>query len=596
MKTGKPETRNAWTWIPSLYFAEGLPYILVTSVSGIMYKKLGIPNADITFYISLITLTWVIKPLWSPIVDILKTKRYWIITAQLIIGLLLLGVTLTISLPHFFEYTLLFFMLIAFGSATHDIAADGFYMLALSEKQQSFFVGIRSTFYRIALIAGGGLVVILAGALELSFGLKPVEINVTSNPDKFITGKIDLDSIKITPLPGEMRIVAKPKNIDLSTKPVTEADAGFVTTFAHNMNVMNKFEEGEKKLNLNQSEQVTGNVALVYFHLSKKPEPGVEYNIDVSQKSGQGFSIIQGQNFTFTDQNWNKPAFSVIQIDTTIHNRSQAVFNIGSGNVPIAWVITFGIVALLFILLSIFHRFIFPYPKADKISTSAERDNLLKNFFSSFISFIKKENFWLTIGFLLLYRLGEAQLDKIAPLFILDSKASGGLGLSTIDLGFLKGTIGMLALVLGGILGGIAVARKGLRYWLWAMIIAINLPDVVYVYLAFFQPSSLVIISICIAIEQFGYGFGFTAYMMYMIYISQGEFKTSHYAIATGFMALGLAIPGAFSGMLQTALGYKSFFVWVLIATIPSFLIAKFVHIDALFGIKKNDDVQLEES
>src|SRR5437870_4361346 len=162
--------RNPWAWVPTLYLAEGLPYVVVMMVSVIMYKGLGVSNSDIALYTSWLYLPWVIKPLWSPLVDILKTRRMWIWMMQLFIGAGLAGVALMIPASHFFQYTLAFLWLLAFSSATHDIAADGFYMLATTQREQAFFVGIRSTFYRISMISGQGLLVILAGLIQSRTG------------------------------------------------------------------------------------------------------------------------------------------------------------------------------------------------------------------------------------------------------------------------------------------------------------------------------------------------------------------------------------------------------------------------------------------
>ncbi len=411
--------------MPTLYFAEGTPYIIVMTVSVIMYKRLGLSNSDIALYTSWLYLPWVIKPLWSPIVDILKTKRYWIILMQLIIGAGLAGVALTIPLNSFLQYTILFFWLMAFSSATHDIAADGFYMLGLSDHQQAFFVGIRSTFYRFAMLTGQGLLVILAGYFEVVYSIK------------------------------------------------------------------------------------------------------------------------------------------------------------------FAWTIVFFILAAMFLLFFLYHNFILPKPSSDKRRRVQSAEKFFREFIDTFVLFFNRKGILIIIGFLLLYRFSEAQLVKIAAPFLLDSKATGGLALSTSEVGAIYGTIGLIALMIGGVLGGIVCSKDGLKKWIWWMLVSINLPNVVYVYLSFFKPESYVLISIMIAIEQFGYGFGFTAYMLYMIYISEGTHKTAHYAIATGFMALGMMIPGMFSGMIQEALGYQLFFVWILAAAIPAFIITKFVKIDPAFGIKK---------
>ncbi|HPI37308.1 MAG TPA: MFS transporter [Ignavibacteriaceae bacterium] len=424
----KATYRNAWAWVPSLYFAEGIPYIVVMTVSVIMYKRMGISNTDIALYTSWLYLPWVIKPLWSPVVDLLKTKRFWIVFMQLFVGAGLAGVALTIPGSDFFRYTLAFFWLLAFSSATHDIAADGFYMLGLSSHDQAWFVGIRSTFYRIAMITGQGLIVIVAGHLETT-----------------------------------------------------------------------------------------------------------------------------------------------------------------SQNISYAWSITFFILAALFLIFCIYHYFILPFPAVDVVRGKEESKNFFKEFALTFVSFFKKKKIGVAIGFLLLYRFAEAQLVKIASPFLLDSREIGGLGLSTEEVGFVYGTVGIIALTLGGILGGVLAAKKGLKYWIWWMVLAINVPDLVYVYLSYALPENFLIVNICVAIEQFGYGIGFTAYMLYMIYISEGESKTAHFALTTGFMALGMMIPGMFSGWIQENIGYQHFFVWVCIATIPAFIITKFVDIDPAFG-KKTDN------
>jgi PAT family beta-lactamase induction signal transducer AmpG len=422
----KKESRNPWAWVSSLYLAEGLPYVVVMTVSVIMYKRLEISNTEIALYTSWLYLPWVIKPLWSPVVDLLKTKRFWILVMQFLIGAGLAGVALTIPADNFFRYTLAFFWLMAFSSATHDIAADGFYMLALDDHQQAWFVGVRNTFYRIAFISGQGLLVIVAGQLEEN-----------------------------------------------------------------------------------------------------------------------------------------------------------------TGDIPYSWMITFFIIAGLFIVFIVYHFFILPYPKADKIRTDINRKTLFRDFANTFKEFFSKKQILLILAFILFYRFGEAQLVKLASPFLLDSKEVGGLALSTTQVGFVYGTVGIIALTLGGLLGGFAAAKQGLKFWIWWMVIAINIPDVVYIFLAYTQTSNFILINICIAIEQFGYGFGFAAFLLYLIYISEGKFKTSHYAIATGFMALGMMLPGMFSGWIQETIGYKIFFVWVMISTIPAFVITKFIPLDTEFGKKK---------
>jgi len=419
-------TRNPWAWVPSLYVAEGIPYVVAMTVSVIMYKRLGISNAEIAFYTSWLYLPWVIKPLWSPFVEMFGTKRNWIVVAELVIGGMLAAVALTLPLSGFFRYSLAVFWLMAFSSATHDIAVDGFYMLALPQKQQSAFVGIRSTFYRIAMISGQGALVVLAGYLENHTG----------------------------------------------------------------------------------------------------------------------------------------------------------------GNIRTAWCWSFGAAAVVFIVFCIYHKIVLPFPVSDGVQRKEVTRRPFEEFVHIFALFFRKEKIGLVLAFLLLYRFAEAQLVKLVTPFLLDGNAVGGLGLSTTEVGIVYGTVGILALTIGGLLGGYVISRHGLRFWLWPMVLAIHLPDLVFVYLSQTQPGNLFIINAAVAVEQFGYGFGFTAYMMYMIMISDGEHKTAHYAICTGIMALGMMLPGMASGVVQEAIGYKNFFLWIMLSTIPGFIVASYVKIDPEFGRK----------
>jgi PAT family beta-lactamase induction signal transducer AmpG len=426
MADAKTSPRNPWFWIPTLYVAEGLPYALAMSVSLVLYKNLGVSNTDIAFYTSWLYLPWVIKPLWSPVVDLLKTRRLWIWMTQLLLGAGLAGVALTIPAPHFFQLTLAFFWLLAFSSATHDIAADGFYMLAMTEREQAFFSGIRSTFYRVAMICAQGQLVILAGK---------------------------------------------------------------------------------------------------------------------------------------------------------IHERT--------GNYMFAWSMAFALIAGIFLCLGIYHFFVLPKPAIDQPRRAGSSENFLSEFFKTFGTFFQKPKIIVLLLFLLLYRLGEAQLLNVAKFFLLDPRTKGGLALTDNQFGWIYGHIGVGALVLGGLLGGFVVARHGLKFWLWPMLLAIHLPDAVFIWLAYAQPNNFWAIGTGVAVEQFGYGFGFTAFMLYMIYIARGEHQTAHYAICTGFMALGMMLPGMSSGWLQEHMGYPHFFVWVLLATIPSFIVALQIPLEAEFGRRR---------
>ena len=420
-----PKNTNAWLWIPTLYFASGLPYHAITSISDIMYKDMGISNSDIALYTSILLIPWTIKPLWSPFVEMISTRRKWTLYSQIVLAICFTIIAISIPSKNFLPLTLCAFMAGAFVSSTHDIALDGFYILGLPQEKQSFFSGIRNTFYRIATVFGSGILVMLANKL------------------------------------------------------------------AHNF-----------------------------------------------------------------------------------------------GNNAIAWSATFITTAAIMAFLFIYHRKALPKPHKD---ISREINNVSK-IFSSFGDIIKsyfsKPGITSTILFLLLFRFPEAQLGKIGKLFLMDSAEAGGLALSLGDIGFINGVIGIIGLIAGGIAGGICISRKGLKYWLWPMVIAISLPDIVYVYMSMALPNDITIISSCIFIEQLGYGFGFTAYTLYMIYFAQGKYPTAHFAISTAFMSLGMMLPGMISGKIQEWLGYEHFFIWVMICTIVTFSVSALIKIDTQFGKK----------
>ena len=418
-----PHGHNPWTWIPTLYFAEALPYVTVMTISTMMYERLGLSNAEIAFYTSWLYLPWAIKPLWSPFVDLFRSKRWWILAMESLVAVAIAGVAFSIPAAHFLWPTLAFFWLMAFSSATHDIAADGFYMLALDPHEQALYVGIRSTFYRIATIAGGGLFIMLAGTLE-----------------------------------------------------------------------------------------------------------------------------------TFTRR------------------------------ITFSWSTTFYALAAFFVCVTAYHFFFLPRPGCDHTSPIRPAGRLLKDFLLTFVSFFRKKQAGVAILFMLFYRLPEALLVKICPLFLLDSRKMGGMGLSTSEIGFAQGTLGVIGLTVGGIIGGMAASRGGLKKWLWPMVWAITLPDIVYVYMAYLQPEHFGIICSLIFIEQFGYGFGFTAYMLFLIYYARGKHKTAHYAICTAFMALSMMLPGLIAGWLQESIGYKNFFLVVMGCCLLTVGVTKLIHVDPAFG------------
>lgn len=408
---------SPWAWVSTLYFAEGLPNIVVAAVSLVFYQQMGLSDAEITFYTSWFYLPWVIKPLWSPFLDLIRTKRWWVLIMQMLLGASFAGVAFTINIGYWLQGTIFFFWLLAFSSATQDVGADGFYMLGLSRDEQAYFVGIRSTFYRISMIVGKGGLVALAGIFQ-----------------KFV-------------------------------------------------------------------------------------------------------------------------------------------------GISMSWSLVFYALSALFIALSLYHKFILPKPTSDLSIKNISFENLFREFLLTFITFFRKKHIITAILFMLLFRLPEALLNPVTPLFLCGKVNKGGLGLSLEAFGIVNGTVGVIGLLLGGILGGIVASKDGLNKWLWPMTFAITLPNIAYVYLGFVMPHNIIAISVAIFIENLGYGFGFTAYMLFMLYFSQGCHQTSHYALCTGFMAMSMMLPGLFAGALSDVIGYKLFFIIVMISCLFPFIVASFLKI-----------------
>jgi PAT family beta-lactamase induction signal transducer AmpG len=622
MKSNNSKKTTPWAWIPTLYFAQGLPYVVAMSVAVIMYKRLGISNTDIALYTSWLYLPWVIKPFWSPFIDLLKTKRWWIVTMQLLIGAGLAGVAFLIPMPFFFQATLAVLWLIAFSSATHDIAADGFYMLALDSSEQSFFVGIRSTFYRLAMITGQGLLIIIAGSLESFTGLEPMQFTVQSS--KTVQTEVLLQEQKFSvPQTDKMTFVAFPSKLVLNTNNITPDSLSKIKTFVLEQNQKNGFVNEEKTTNQAKSENNSwwsinvsvplgnfikhnfgqkrtetanangnvGNAAIVAVRLTKQPKVGETVVMNSSfAKGDKSILLAAGERFVFTSDNWQKPAYMVVQLDYKLKDEVKSEFKGISGNIRLAWSITFFILAGFFTLFFVYHRFVLPRPSSDFATATHSAKDIFSEFGNTFATFFQKPGVGLAITFMLLYRLGEAMLVKMASPFLLDVREVGGLGLTTGQVGLVYGTVGVISLTLGGIVGGIAASRKGLKFWIWPMTLCITLPHLAFLYLSWFLPESLIFINIAVAIEQFGYGFGFTAYMLFMIYFANGEHKTAHYAICTGFMAMGMMLPGMVAGWLQELLGYNHFFIWVMICAIPTLAVIPFLKIDKSYGIKEKNN------
>jgi len=548
----RTENRNGWWWVPSLYYAEGIPYNIAMIVSVVMYKTMGISNMAIAFWTSVLYLPWTIKPLWSPFIDIYSTKRNWILWMQVLLTCIFFAIGLTIPLPWFFPMTLALLWIVAFSSATHDIAADGFYMLGLNEHKQAWFVGIRSTFYRLATITAIGLIVVLAGYIESKTGLDPVRIPVKAVPsDQPIPG-VNQNDIVIESQGGKPNILLFPQEI---------------------------------KIPLYRPEISRQDSAIIFIALSAPPQEEEKISVRFGRKSGDKSLYMPSEaRLEFNRENWNRPVKLVIKVEHKLKNPSDAIFEATAGNTAFSWTVAFFVLGIIFICLAIYHKFLLPFPRTDLPN---ESKNILSAYTEVFSTYFSKPGIGGIIAFLLLYRFAEAQLVKLASPFLLDAQESGGLALTTSEVGFAYGTIGIMALLVGGLIGGIVASRHGLKKWLWPMAFIMHLPDLVFVYLSYNLPDNFLVICTAVAVEQFGYGFGFTGYMLFMIYISEGKYKTSHFAISTAFMALGMMIPGLISGYIQTWLGYQHFFVYIVLATIPSFLVLKFVHIHPEFGKRK---------
>lgn len=618
----KKQMRSPWAWIPTLYLAEGLPYVAVMTLSVILYKRLGISNTDIALYTSWLYLPWVIKPFWSPFVDLLKTKRWWIVSMQLLLGAGFAGIAFTIPVSFFFQATLAFFWLMAFSSATHDIAADGFYMLALDHNQQALYVGIRSTFYRVATILGQGLLIILAGWLESATGPDPVKIDVEVSP-QYTCGTFALPKVATAPAESTatLSFVVSQPTVTLGTAGVS-ADSvrnwvgrvedwnrshGFLVEEEAGVQGVSKTETswwtrrvsrplgewlrthfGERR-DVEVTTDRAGDIGIAAVSLSREPDPDEEVVLNMTMNRGdRSVSLIHGDRLRFDRTNWNQPAYLVFQADAKLNQPSHAEYKGLSGNIPFAWSITFFVLAGLFVLFGIYHRFVLPRPATDHGRSDLKPKDILREFSATFVSFFKKPQAAAAIFFMLTFRFSEAQLLKLINPFLLDSKELGGLGLTTGEVGMVYGTVGIIGLTIGGIIGGIAAARGGLRKWIWPMTLSMLLTCLTFVYLSFSQTDNLLIINACVFVEQLGYGFGFTAYMLYLMYYADGEQKTAHYAICTGFMALGMMLPGMFAGWMQEMLGYNHFFIWVMLCSIIPIVAVSLLKIDPNYGKKES--------
>jgi PAT family beta-lactamase induction signal transducer AmpG len=602
--------RGPWWWVPTLYFAEGVPYVVVMTVAVIMFKRLGVGNAQIALYTSWLYLPYAIKPLWSPLVQRIGTRRSWVLAMQLLVAAGLACVALSVPLTSFLLWSLVALAVTAVSSATHDVAADGFYLLALSSHEQAWFVGIRNIAYRMATIFGTGLLVILAGALESSTGLPTAQVAIRA-VDK------DPGAIEFSPShlssPSDARtqqLLPDKALYEISARGRGKSDTDAAKKAARDWNVAHGFyaapeahNAGERsgwvlKLEdlirrwfgpegLEKSDRA-GDVAIVLMRMTQPVGPGEQQVVQFGHSSGNpNFLVVEGERFVVTEANWNQPFAAVVQVDAKLDRPAEATFEIRSGNLPLAWSVTFFVVAATFLILCGYHFVAMPRPAADALATSASRTSVgLSGFVDPFVDFFRKPRIVAILAFLLLYRFPEAQLVKLTQPFLLDSREAGGLALSTGTVGTVYGVVGVAMLLAGGVIGGIIIARDGLGRWLWPMALAMHLPNLAFLLLAYLQPTNNWVITAGVAVEQFGYGFGFTAYMLYCLYVATGKHETVHYAICTGLMAFGMMIPGMWSGWLQELIGYQHFYIWIMLAMIPSLVAVAMIPLDPTFGKK----------
>ena len=618
--------RSAWLWVPSLYFSQGIPYVIVMTMSVVMYKRLGISNTDLALYTSWLYLPWVIKPLWSPFVDITRTKRFWVVLMQFLVAFGLALVAFSLRAGDFFRWSLFLFWIMAFASATHDIAADGFYMLSMSKHEQAWWVGLRSTFYRTAMIVGSGLLVVLAGVLESKNGLAPVTLAVRAAADAPAASLPDATAVTWCAPGATQAVRVQPAALTIARTECSAATAQAAIATAKAWNAAHGFVpetvataspasgSGDSlwaswvthplarflTAHFPKPEKVAapvtaGNFGTVYFALAQPPAARQEVVVNFARqpsgleyigfgKSDKGFRLVTGERLVFTATNWNQPAMALIQLDPKLAADTAVVFLTSSGNIPLAWTITLLVVAGLFLGFSCWHSIMLPRPAND--GPVVTNKGLTGEFFATLGSFFAKPGILMAMAFILFYRFDEAQLSKVISPFLLDSRAAGGLGLATSQVGLVYGTFGILALTCGGLLGGFSAAKFGLKKMLPIMLCSMYLPKLAFIFLAYTQPENFLVTCGAVAVEHFGYGFGFTAFMLYMLYFADGPHKTAHYAICTGFMALGMMIPGMWSGWVADLVGYKHFFVWVICSALPGLVLALRLKIDPQFGRK----------
>ncbi len=644
---GEPDSKgrrvSPWSWVVSVNFAQGLQYVVVTDLFGTIIFLMGLDKGTAAFWTSLLQMPWTIKPLWGPLVDRYWTKRNWTVWMQGLVGLAFAGIGLSLLapsalvlnwLPAFLLLSLVFLFLIAFSGATHDIACDGYYMLTLTERQQAFYVGIRSTAFRLAMVAANGVLLWMASGIQRYTGPEPSDVAIHCAAPGANAEEVPLEG-KFS-RPEKAVIVVEPESLQLEA-----GKKGNLTVC-----LSEPVAEGKTR------------VVLLRYHDGSK-------NISVDK-----------ERIEFTPANWNQPVTVTVSTDKNLKENVATVFRATAGNVPLSWSLTMALCSVFFLFCAFYHGYILPYPAAEHKQEATSRPpfyvplgalgvtvllpvvlaivaymalwyygrpalqprllgvepsvkalkgfeflfnigswiaivgagavlfmippigSAIKNFFRRmsdvsgigfadvFSSYFAKPHVGLVLGFLLTFRLGEVQLTKIKNLFLLDGLDKGGLAFSQDALGFTNSVVYTTALILGGLTGGFLISKFGLKRVIWPMVLAMHLPNLGFVYMSHAIPTNYYLINTLVGMESFFYGFGFTSYLLVMIMFSQGPYKTAHYALCTGFMALGAMIPGMWSGYLAELTGYVNFFWIVMISCLPGLAFIPFLPIDAEFGKK----------
>ena len=430
LTTGK--NRSTVLWISTLYFAEGFPYTVVNLMSVIFLKDLGATN-ELIGLTSFLYLPWVLKAFWGLAVDLYSTKRAWILTTEVFCIFLFFLLAFSVLMPDAMARSIIILAAIAFVSATHDIAIDGFYLSALNKEQQALYVGVQTTAYKVAWLVGNGGLVFFAGYFA----------------NKYIVGKT-----------------------------------------ASNLNIYQDIH------------------------------------------------------------------FSLLSLDFKFYP------------IQLGWALAFIIAGIIFLIIYFFNLWYLPLEyqplKQDQETDKNQFVHVFKTYFSQYrIASI--------VTYILTFRLGDAFMLKMAPPFLMDKVEKGGLGISTAEVGFLYGIVGVFFLLIGGIIGGYLIAKQGLKKWLWPTAILQNSAILMYWILAVYRPS-IIWVYVVNGFEQLSYGIGVSAYTVFLMRTVSPEYKASHYAITTALMSMGIFIPGLFSGYLQTWMGYDYYFLMSLFVTIPGLI------------------------